>query len=29
MEVNPKQDVLEEAFLRLCSLTSTKELGAT
>lgn len=29
MEVNPRQDVLEKAFLRLCSLTSTKELGAT
>ena len=27
MEVNPRQDVLEKAFLMLCNLTSTKELG--
>lgn len=27
MEVNPRQDVLGKAFLMLCNLTSTKELG--
>ena len=27
MEVNPRRDVLEKAFLMLCNLTSTKELG--